>query len=177
MILYKLLLNKVDGKLYNSVESIYQCSKSCVRINSKLTSWFGCNTGVKQGDNVSPTLFIFINGLVKEINDFNLWVDLLETKLSLLLYADDIALVVKSAEYLQCMLNKLHQWCKRWRVLINTNKSKCVHFRKPRTKETNFEFTVGKHKLEKVENYKYLWITFGHNGIFITNTENLSKGG
>ncbi|VDI60354.1 Hypothetical predicted protein [Mytilus galloprovincialis] len=152
MMLYKLLLNKIDGKLYNSVKSIYQSSESCVRINGKLTSWFCCKTGVKQGDNLSPTLFsIFINDLVQEINDLNLGVDLLETKLSLLLYADDIALVAKSAEDLQCMLNTLHQWCKRWRVLINTDKSKCIHFRKPRTKETNFEFTIGKNKLEKVK--------------------------
>ncbi|VDI08605.1 Hypothetical predicted protein [Mytilus galloprovincialis] len=129
------------------------------------------------GDNLLPTLFsIFINDLVQEINDLNLGVDLLETKLSLLLYADDIALVANSAEDLQCMLNTLHQWCKRWRELINTDKSKCIHFRKPRTKETNFEFTVGKNKLEKVENYKYLGVTFGHNENFITNAENLSKG-
>ena len=131
---------------------------------------------MKQGDNLLPTLFsVFINDLVQEINDLNLGVDLLETKLSLLLYADDIALVANSAEELQCMLNTLHQRCKRWRELINTDKSKCIHFRKPRTKETNFEFTVGKNKLEKVENYKYLGVTFGHNENFITNAANLSK--
>ena len=32
-----------------------------VRINGELTDWFSCKTGVKQRDNLSPTLFsIFI---------------------------------------------------------------------------------------------------------------------
>lgn len=52
MMLYKLLLNNIDGKIYNSVKSIYQHTNSCVRINNKLTNWFDCRTGVKQGDNV-----------------------------------------------------------------------------------------------------------------------------
>jgi hypothetical protein len=54
------------------------------------------------------------------------------------------------------MLNKLHNWCRRWRVLINTEKSKCIHFRKTRTKGTEFEFTIGTNKLEIEVNYKNL---------------------
>lgn len=57
MMLYKLLLNNIDGKIYNSVKSIYQHTNSCVRINNKLTNWFDCRTGVKQGDNVYPRYF------------------------------------------------------------------------------------------------------------------------
>lgn len=52
MMLYKLLLNNIDGKLYKSVKNIYQSSESCVRINGKLTNWFDCKTGVKQGDHL-----------------------------------------------------------------------------------------------------------------------------
>ncbi|VDI28086.1 Hypothetical predicted protein [Mytilus galloprovincialis] len=36
MMLFKLLLNKSDGKLYNTVKSIYQSSESCVGINGYL---------------------------------------------------------------------------------------------------------------------------------------------
>ena len=73
--LHKLLLYDIDGKLYNSVKNIYQSAESCVRINGKLSNWFSCKTGVKQGDNLSPTLFsIFINDLVKDINNLNLGV-------------------------------------------------------------------------------------------------------
>ncbi len=37
MMLYKLLLNNIDGKIYDSIKSIYRHSTSCVRINDKLT--------------------------------------------------------------------------------------------------------------------------------------------
>lgn len=95
----------------------------------------------------------------------------------MLLYADDIALIAKSTEDLQCMLNKLHEWSRRWRVLINTNKSKCMHFRKSRARATNFEFTIGSNKLETVDNYKYLGITFTYSENFIENGERLAKAG
>lgn len=163
--LYKFLINNIDGKVYNSIKNIYQSSESCIRINGVLTNRIDCKTGVKQGDNLSPTLFsIFINDLAQEIYNLDVGIDLVNRKLSMLLYADDIALIAKSTEDLQCMLNKLHEWCRRWRVLINTNKSKCMHFRKSRARATNFEFTIGSNKLETVYNYKYLGITYTYSG-------------
>lgn len=175
MMLYKPLLNNIDGKLYKSVKIIYQSSESCVQINGKLTNWFDCKTGVKQRDNLPPTLFsIFINDLVKEINDTTLGIELGNRKLSILLYADDIALVAYSQEDLQTMLYKLHEW---WRVLINTNKSKCLHFRRNRTKETTFLFTIGSNKIEKVDNNKYPGVKFTHTDNFTLNAENLGKVG
>ena len=99
MMLYKLLLNNINGKLYNSIKSVYHSSESCVRLNGKVTSWFSCKTGVKQGDNLSPTLFsIFINDFVSDINNLNLGIDLNGRSLSTLLYADDIVLLAKSPE-------------------------------------------------------------------------------
>ena len=73
MLLYKLLLNNIDGKVYNSVKSIYAETSACIRINGTKTDWFFCKSGVKHGDNCSPTLFsIFIDDLVKELNNLGL---------------------------------------------------------------------------------------------------------
>lgn len=106
MMLYKFLIINIDGKVYNSIKNIYQSSESRIRINGVLTNRFDCKTGVKQGDNLSPTLFsIFINDLAQEINNLDVGIDLVNRKLSMLLYADDIALIAKSTEDLQCMLN------------------------------------------------------------------------
>ena len=58
-----------------------------------------CRTGVKQGCNLSPTLFsIFANDLVAEVNDLDIGIKVGDRKLSLLLYADDIVLVAESEE-------------------------------------------------------------------------------
>jgi hypothetical protein len=54
---------------------------------------FSCKTGVKQRDNLSPTLFsIFANDLVHEINSLDLGVNIADKKLSVLLYTQMILL-------------------------------------------------------------------------------------
>ena len=151
MLLYKLLLMEVDGKLYISMKSIYtdtayfKSSISCIRINNKTTEWFECELCAKQGDCLSPLLFsVFINDLRKEVNDFDIGVFVYDRKFSMLLYADGIVLFSDSEDNLQTMLNVLHNWCKKWRVLINTHKSKCVHFRNWRTHKISFSnFDLG----------------------------------
>ena len=160
MLLYKLLLNKIDGKLYNSNKNIYSSTVSTIRINNKLTDWFDCATGVKLGCNLSPTLFaIFANDLVKEVNDLDIGMKVEELKLSILMYADDIVLMSDSEEKLQTMLDTVHNWYKRWRVLINSNKSKCMHFRQGRTQRTMFTFKIGDTILETVDKIQIPWYT------------------
>ncbi len=178
MLLYKLLINGVDGNVYNSIKSIYSSSTSCIRINNKLTDWFDCKTGVKQGDNLSPTLFsVFINDLVSDINGLDLGMDVGDSKLSILMYADDIVLMSDSEINLQRMLDTLHEWCKKWRVLINTNKSKCVHFRKGRFKtKSDFQFRIGNNVLEIVEQYKYLGVIFNDKLNYSSHCEAIAKG-
>ncbi|VDI44282.1 Hypothetical predicted protein [Mytilus galloprovincialis] len=73
------------------------------------------------------------------------------------------------------MLDKLHRWCKQWRVLINTDKSKCIHFRNGKSKQTEYNFSVGRNSLEIVNQYKYLGVTFSYNGSFLLNAEILAK--
>lgn len=176
MMLYKLLLSNIDGNIYNSISSIYQNLESCVRLNVKLTDWFICETGVKQGDNLYPTLFaVFINDLVREVNDQDMGINIVDKKLSILLYANDIAMVANNEEDLQHLLNKLHCWCKKWRVLINTDTSNCMHFRRGNSSQTEFEFTVGRNDWEIVEQYKYLGVTFNCKRNFTPNANTLRK--
>ena len=53
--------------------SIYSEIAAAVRVNQKMTDWFYCHPGVKQGDNHSPTLFSsFMDDPVREINDIGL---------------------------------------------------------------------------------------------------------
>ena len=66
LLLYKLLLLNIDGKIYNSIKSIYSKTTASIRVNGTLTDWIDCRSGERQGDNCSPTLFsIFIDDLVR----------------------------------------------------------------------------------------------------------------
>ena len=178
MLLSKLLLHKIDGKMYDSIKSLYVNMSACLRINDKMTSWFNCNAGVKQGDNCAPTLFsIFFDDIVKEINALGLGINAGDAKLLILLYADGIVLVAYNEQDMQTLLDKVHDWCKRWRVLINTEQSKVIHFRTSRRKRTEYQFKIGNNTLDITDIYKYLGVIFTEKNDFTLNAENLARGG
>ena len=83
-----------------------------------------------------------------------------DDQLALLLYADDIVLLAPTEESLQLMLNKLNEWCAKWRLLINQEKTKIVHFRPVSIQETQYNFVCGELALEKTSTYKYLGLWF-----------------
>ena len=84
-----------------------------VILNQYETNYFPCPIGVKQGDNLSPTLFaIFVNELAIEIKSLNFGVKLCEDILvSILLYADDVVLMAENEHELQDMLLTVESWC------------------------------------------------------------------
>ncbi len=88
--------------------------KCCVRINGELTDWFCVNTGLKQACLISPQLFnMYINDLVDEIKNLNLGVPVDDVLVAILLYANDIALIVNNMQDLQIMLDKMYEWCQK----------------------------------------------------------------
>jgi hypothetical protein len=96
MMLYNILLHKVDGKMYNSIKTIYQHTSSCVRIKGNTPNGSTVNRGWNKGIT------------------------------SILLCAGDIILIFSSAQYLQQMLKVLHNWCKNrefFKIQTNQNVS------------------------------------------------------
>ena len=92
----------------NAIQSL-QCT---VKINDLLTSWFPVSNCLKQGCKSLPTLFsVYTNDLALEINDLGCGVQLDDTMVSILLYADNIVLISPTAEKLQVMLNTVNTWC------------------------------------------------------------------
>ena len=100
-----------------------------------------------------------------DINDFNL---------SILLYADDIVLIAPNEDSLQKMITYVKDWCRKWRMAINTDKTQIVHFRNTRTARTDYSFSFGGDPLSIVSHYKYLGIIFDEYLNFETNASTLS---
>ena len=62
----------VKGKMFNAIKSLYIDVTCKVRVNGQCTESFPVNCGVKQGCNLSPTLFVFyINDLALNIKNLN----------------------------------------------------------------------------------------------------------
>ena len=112
---------------------------------------------MKQGCKISPTLFAaYINDLATDINALCCGIDIDDVNLAILFFADDIALIVPDAQSLQSMLNVVYTWCKKWRLTVNRDKTKIVHFRPQATPRANFRFTCGGIELDYETKYRYL---------------------
>lgn len=77
-------------------------------------------------------------------------VSIINLNLSIFLYAYDRVLIASNQIDLQPFLNKVTDSCKFWRVLINTYKSKVVHFRPSHIKRSEYKFKIGRSSLHNV---------------------------
>jgi hypothetical protein len=104
----KLLSIGVGSKFYEIIKTMYEVSKSCVKLQNHITDHFPINVGIKQGDNISPNLFkIFINDLPDYIEDSIDPILLNNKPLNCLLYTDGLVLFSTSAKGLQTRLDNL----------------------------------------------------------------------
>ena len=118
---YKLIKLGVRGRMLSIIKSIYANIKSRVRFNNSLSEEFSCMLGVRQGESLSPFLFcMFLNDLEEFLstNHFK-GIDVLMTKLFILLYADDIVIFSETADGLQKGFDLLLDYCNRWKLKIN----------------------------------------------------------
>ena len=159
---HKLYNHGISNKFLSALKSLYQDVKCCVRINGHKTDWFKVSTGLKQGCLISPLLFnLYINDLVSVVQGLNCGVPVDDELVSILLYADDIALVAPDENSLQRMLDCLNDWCLQWQLVVNIDKSQVVHFRRgPSVPRSGFNFKCGQSELQTVEKYRYLGLIF-----------------
>ena len=82
-------------------------------------------------------------------------------KLYLLLYADDIVIFFsETSDGLQRGLNILSDYCEKWKLVVNTDKTKIVIFRKGGNLPRNLDFMFDGNIIEIVKKNVYLTITF-----------------
>lgn len=171
---YKLVKEKVDGKILNVIRSMYNNIKSCVMLEQQKSNTFICNMGVRQGENLSPLLFaFFVNDIESELikhncSYLNFKEDLLNNYLQLLvlMYADDTIILSDSEHGMKQALIALNSYCNDWKLKINCNKTKIVVFSRGKVQTDKYNFTFGCEKIEVVDHYKYLGVTFNYNGRF-----------
>ena len=158
---YKLRSIGVHGNLYNSIKALYQDTKCTVNVNGKHTELFDVESGVKQGCLLSPVLFnVFINDLVDSVRLCNRGIQVLDTNIDMLMYADDIVVLADNENDLQLMLDNICSWAHKWRIEFNTSKTQVVHFRRKVQAKTSVIFHCNEQKLDIVDSYKYLGLWF-----------------
>ena len=95
----------IRGKILKIIRGMYEGMKSCVRSKNAFSDFFQSQTGVLQGEVLSPILFsIYVNDFEMDFLTIkNVRVQLLELNLFSLMYADDMVIFAESAEELQAM--------------------------------------------------------------------------
>ena len=166
----------LSGKFLLALKALYKDVCCSVDVNHTLTDWFDVNNGVKQGCILSPTLFaMFIDDLVTELKVKQLGVNCQTCMLSCLLYADDIVLLAPSAKNLQGLINVVAEWCMKWNMHLNLEKTNVVHFRKNlRSKaRSTFHFTFRGDEISYTSQYKYLGLVLNEHLNWSNSLENI----
>ena len=145
--------------MYNAIKESQIQTSSCIKISNSYTEYFKVDIGVGQGDPILTTFFsIFINDAVVELNKLNICINIAGYMLRCLLYADDLVLIAETPNDIQLLIDILNTWANKWRLTINTKKSKIMHFRKKCKRLTEINFKMGDEILEKTSKYKYLGV-------------------
>ena len=176
---YKLIQMGVRGKVLNIIRSMYSNIKSRVKFDNIISDEFSSFLGVRQGECLSPFLFsMYLNDLEsvliqKGAEGFDIGM----LKLYLLLYADDIVIFAESRVGLQEGLDILAEYCKKWKLTVNIDKTKIMIFRKGDNLARNISFKYDGKNIEIVGKFVYLGITFTTGGSFNETHKTLSGQG
>lgn len=87
-------------------------------------------------------------------------------KLILLLYADDTIIMSTTKERRQNALNYMCEYCKKWKLEINSEKTKVTMFGYRKVNITKLNFLCNGQRIELVPCFKYLGLLFNYNGSF-----------
>ena len=161
------------SKVYNIIVKMYENIKSCVFSGNMKSKYFASNTGVRQGENLSPLLFVlYINDLETYLlSKGNNHIDFKDdaannlVKLFILLYADDTIILSNTVAGLQKSLDDLKNYCTEWKLRVNCSKTKVVIFEKRKARRQP-KFLYNNEELEIVESFKYLGVIFNYTGNF-----------
>ena len=92
---------------------------------------------------MSPTCFSqYICGLIKSLKETKCGIKVGNETVRCLAYADDIVLFAGSEHELQVLFDAMYRWCQKWRVVINNDKTKAIHFRRRNVKQTEVRFRI-----------------------------------
>ena len=139
-----------------------------VVLNGMESDWVAVTSGVPQGSVLGPTLFLmYINDMKDAIK-----------RSECLLFADDgklfkIITSMIDCFSLQCDIDNLVEWCKKWRININISKCAYMNISLLKSRSIDFTYTIQSEVIEKVTYFKDLGVTFSCNFTFNKHINNV----
>ena len=164
---------------------MYERTKSRVKNSEGASAFFPSMIGVRQGENLSPLLFsVYLNDLHHYLAINRVPGVVCETDpddsimhyitILILLFADDTVLFGNSKNDLQFALNKFENYCDKWRLSVNTSKTKVLIFSEGKlSKKVKFYFKNA--EIEIVNVYKYLGVLLARSGSYFQAKKHIAN--
>ena len=161
------------------LQSMYHNNQRKVHLPRCSTKWFSNKKGVRQGCPLSPLLFaLFINHISPALNTNTIGINIADTQMTHLLYADDIALVASSAQDMQKQLQVLNTSLNSSGLNINVKKSKIMRIGNstPHMSTSSCTWPVyggndtRQGEIAETLHYKYLGLIFQNSLLFPQHT-------
>ncbi|KAK3542618.1 hypothetical protein QTP86_031319, partial [Hemibagrus guttatus] len=151
----------VRGPLLRAVRSLYNRSRSLVRIASCKSDLFPVHVGLRQGCPLSPVLFIvFMDRISRRSQGLEgVWFG--DHRISSLIFADDVLLLAPSSLDLQHALGRFAAECEAAGMRVSTSKSEAMVLDR---KKVACTLQIGGEVLPQVEEFKYLGVLFTSEG-------------
>ncbi|KAI3353681.1 hypothetical protein L3Q82_004834 [Scortum barcoo] len=151
----------VRGPLLRAVRSLYDRSRSLVRIAGSKSDLFPVHVGLRQGCPLSPVLFIIFMDRISRRSQGPEGVRFGNHRISSLLFADDVVLLASSSQDLQHVLERFAAECEAAGMRISTSKSEAMVLDR---KRVACPLRVCGEVLPQVEEFKYLGVLFTSEG-------------
>ena len=146
---------------------MYKTVEYCIKVHGGFTDPIESLLGLKQGCVLSPLLFNLFTDDIKTIfNESCDSVQIHNNQINHLLYADNLILISSTAEglHVQNCLNQLSDYCLKWDLSVNINKSKVITFNKSGKILKNYKFSLDKKIIDMDHSYCYLGIDISASG-------------
>ena len=115
---------KIPTKLINMCKTCVQKTRSAVRIEGILSSFFENKTGLKQGEPLSPILFnLALQKVIQSLKMIPSAIKIGKEQLNILAYADDIALIGKNEIEIKLFI-EMENITRKFGLQINQEKTK-----------------------------------------------------
>ena len=144
----------VETKMITLLQKIYEKAQSAVRIGKDYGEWFKTDVGTRQGDPLSPLLFIaYLERVMDQVRQNTCGINIGGILINNLRFADDIDLIDEEVSSLQQQIELTKTAAEQAGLILNTNKTKTMVFG-DRNIETSIQ--VAGQTIENVEKFEYL---------------------
>ena len=125
--LFAKLIGKIHPAVWRGLFRYYSDAKAAIEVDGRRSNPFSTNVGVKQGGPLSPRLFAaYLEELAEELKAANILCSIGDVTTGVILYADDILVIVNSAKRAQQALDTCTRYGRKWDIAFNPSKSECL---------------------------------------------------